>query len=97
LSPQDPSNYALLARVINVDYLTQKDAFDAMREVKSKPEAQKKLDALLDENDRCIRARGGVWPQGRVEYQSLLQSCDSGSDGLLQDQAQPVDQGDCRS
>src|ERR1044071_2683811 len=48
LSPQDPSNYALLARVINVDYLTQKDAYDAMKDVKAKQETQKKLEALLD-------------------------------------------------
>ena len=73
LSPQDPSNYALLARIINVDYLTQKDAYDAMKDANSKQEAQKKLDALLDSMiDAYARAVGLA--TGRVEYQSLLQS-----------------------
>lgn len=73
LSPQDPSNYALLARVINVDYVTQKDAYEAMKDVKSKQEAQQKLEALLDSMiDAYARAVGLA--TGRVEYQSLLQS-----------------------
>ena len=73
LSPQDPSNYALLGRVINVDYLTQKDAYEAMKDAKSKQESQKKLDALLDSMiDAYARAVGLA--TGRVEYQSLLQS-----------------------
>jgi tetratricopeptide (TPR) repeat protein len=73
LSPQDPSNYALLGRVINVDYLAQKDAYEAMKDAKSKQEAQKKLDALLDSMiDAYARAIGLA--TGRVEYQSLLQS-----------------------
>src|ERR1041384_35434 len=73
LSPQDPSNYALLARVINVDYLTQKDAYEAMKDAKSKQEAQTKLEALLDSMlDAYARAVGLA--TGRVEYQSLLQS-----------------------
>jgi len=73
LSPQDPSNYALLARVINVDYLTQKDAYEAMKDVKSKQDAQKKLEELLDSMiDAYARAVGLA--TGRVEYQSLLQS-----------------------
>ena len=73
LSPRDPSNYALLARVINVDYLTQKDAYEAMKDVKSKQEAQTKLEALLDSMiDAYARAVGLA--TGRVEYQSLLQS-----------------------
>jgi len=73
LSPQDPSNYALLGRLINVDYLTQKDAYEAMKDEKAKPEAQKKLEALLDSMiDAYARAVGLA--TGRVEYQSLLQS-----------------------
>jgi len=73
LSPQDPSNYALLARVINVDYLTQKDAYDAMKDVKAKQEAQKKLEALLDSMIDAYAHAVGL-ATGRVEYQSLLQS-----------------------
>lgn len=73
LSPQDPSNFALLARVINADYLVQKEAFDAIKDAKSKQEAQKKLDQLLDSMiDAYARAVGLA--TGRVEYQSLLQS-----------------------
>src|SRR4029453_11889666 len=73
LSPQNPSNYALLARVINADYLVQKDAFDAMKDGKSKQEAQMQLDRLLDSMiDAYARAVGLA--TGRVEYQSLLQT-----------------------
>ena len=73
LSPQDPSNYALLARVINADYVVQKDAYEAMKDGKSKQEAQKKLDGLLDSMiDAYARAVGLA--TGRVEYQSLLQT-----------------------
>jgi hypothetical protein len=73
LSPQDPSNFALLARVINADYLVQKEAYDAMKDAKAKQEAQKKLDDLLDSMiDAYARAVGLA--TGRVEYQSLLQS-----------------------
>ena len=84
LSPRDPSNYALLARVINVDYLTQKNAYEAMQDVKSKQEAQQNFEALLDSN-RCIRARGG--PGHRARRVSIVTAIgDSRSDDLLQDQ-----------
>src|SRR6185503_8150887 len=48
LSPLDPSNFALLARVMNADYLLQMDAYEVMPDGKSRQDAQKKLDALLD-------------------------------------------------
>jgi predicted Zn-dependent protease len=73
LSPHDPSNFALLARVINADYLLQRDAYDAIKDGKSKQEAQTKLDGLLDSMiDAYARAVGLA--TGRVEYQSLLQT-----------------------
>ena len=73
LSPRDPSNYALLARVINADYVVQKDAYEAMKDGKSKQEAQKNLDGLVDSMiDAYARAVGLA--TGRVEYQSLLQT-----------------------
>ena len=73
LSPREPSNFALLARVINVDYLAQKDAYEAMKDTKSKQEAQKKLEILLDSMiDAYARAVGLA--TGRVEYQTLLQT-----------------------
>ena len=73
LAPQEPSNFAFLARVINAEYLEQKDSYEAMKEETSKQEAQKKLDSLLDSMiDAYARAVGLA--TGRVEYQSVLQS-----------------------
>lgn len=72
LSPLEPSNFALLARVINADYLLQMDACEAMPEGKSKQETQKKLDVILDSMiDAYARAAGLA--TGRAEYQTLLQ------------------------
>lgn len=73
LSPQDPSNFALLARVINADYVVQKDAYETMKDAKAKQEARKKLDDLLDSMIDAY-ARAVALATGRVEYQSLLQS-----------------------
>ena len=73
LSPQDPSNFALLGRVINADYLVQKEAYEALKDAKAKQEAQKTLEDLLDSMiDAYARAVGLA--TGRMEYQSLLQS-----------------------
>lgn len=72
LSPQDPSNFALLARVINADYLVQMDAFEGMPEGTAKQEAKKALEAVLDSMiDTYARAAGLA--TGRIEYQTLLQ------------------------
>ena len=73
LSPRNPSNFALLARVINADYVVQKDAYEAMKEGQSKQEAQKKLEVLLDSMIEAY-ARAVALATGRVEYQSLLQT-----------------------
>ena len=73
LSPRNPSNFALLARVINADYVVQKDAYEAMKDGKSKQEAQKKLESLLDSMIDAY-ARAVALATGRVEYQSLLQT-----------------------
>ncbi len=73
LSPQDPANFALLAKVINADYLAQKEAYEAMKDAKAKQEAQKKLEDLLDSMIDAY-ARAVALATGRVEYQSLLQS-----------------------
>lgn len=73
LSPRNPSNFALLARVINADYVVEKDAYDAMTDGKSKQEAQKKLEVLLDSMIEAY-ARAVALATGRVEYQSLLQT-----------------------
>ncbi len=72
LSPQDPSNYALLARLINADYQVQMDAYEAMPEGKPKQDEKKKLETVLDLMiDTYARAAGLA--TGRVEYQTLLQ------------------------
>ena len=72
LSPQDPSNFALMGRVINTDYLAQMKTYEAMAEGKPKQEALKKLEVVLDAViDAYARAAGLA--TGRVEYQQLLQ------------------------
>ena len=72
LLPQDPSNFALLGRVMNVDYLAQLKTYEEMSEGKSKQEALKKLEDVLDlVIDAYARAAGLA--TGRAEYQSLLQ------------------------
>ena len=72
LSPQDPSNYALLGRVINADYLAQMKSYEEMAEGKPKQEALKKLEVVLDSViDAYARAAGLA--TGRAEYQQLLQ------------------------
>jgi hypothetical protein len=48
LSPLEPANYALLARVITADYLIQTDAYEAMPDGKPKQDAQKQLETQLD-------------------------------------------------
>jgi tetratricopeptide (TPR) repeat protein len=71
LSPLDPANFALLARLMNVDYLLQMDAYDVMPEGKAKQDAQKRLDALLDSMIETYARAAGL-ATGRVEYQTLL-------------------------
>lgn len=72
LSPQDPSNFALLGRIINVDYLAQLKTYEEMPEGKSKHDALKELEEVLDSViDAYARAAGLA--TGRAEYQALLQ------------------------
>ncbi|HSE15765.1 MAG TPA: hypothetical protein VLB46_01855 [Pyrinomonadaceae bacterium] len=72
LSPLDPSNFALLARVMNADYLLQMDAYEVMPDGRAKQDTQKKLDALLDSMIETYARAAGL-ATGRVEYQTLLQ------------------------
>ena len=71
LSPHDPANFALLGRVINVDYQTQLSAYESMPEGKAKQDASKQLQAVLD---KIIvnYARAAALATGRAEYQMLL-------------------------
>lgn len=72
LSPHDPANFAMLGRVINVDYMAQMKEYEAMAEGRAKDDTRKKLDAVVDEMiDAYARAAGLA--TGRPEYQTLLQ------------------------
>ena len=72
LSPRDPANFALLGRIINVDYLAQTKSYEEMPEGGPKQEALKKLEVVLDSViDAYARAAGLA--TGRAEYQMLLQ------------------------
>lgn len=72
LRPDDPSNFALLGRVIHADYVKQTEANEALPDGKQKQETKKKLDALLDTIiDAYARAAG--LSIGRPEYQQLMQ------------------------
>ncbi|HEX5965961.1 MAG TPA: hypothetical protein VFY51_08515 [Pyrinomonadaceae bacterium] len=72
LRPDDPSNYALLGRVMHADYVKQMEACEALPEGKPKQETLKRLDALLDPIiDAYARAAGLAL--GRPEYQQLMQ------------------------
>jgi len=72
LRPDDPSNYALLGRVMHADYVTQMEAYEGLPEGKQKQETLKKLDALLDPIiDAYARAAGLAL--GRQEYVQLMQ------------------------
>ncbi len=72
LSPHDPSNFALLGRVINVDYIAQMKVYEATAEGRDKDAALKKLEAVVDAIiDAYARAAGLA--AGRAEYQTLLQ------------------------
>ena len=72
LRPRDPSNYALLGRVIHADYVKDMAAYEAMAEGKQKQDTLKKLDGVLDTIiDAYARAAGLA--MGRREYQQLMQ------------------------
>jgi tetratricopeptide (TPR) repeat protein len=72
LAPQDPSNFALLGRIINADYVSQKSAYELMPEAKAKQDALKKLEAVLDSVIDAYAHAAGL-ATGRAEYQTLLQ------------------------
>ena len=61
LAPRDPSNFALLGRVINADYI-------ALANQKTTTESDAFLDLIIENYARAV-----ALATGRVEYQSLLQ------------------------
>ena len=72
LRPDDPSNFALLGRVIHADYVKQMKAYEAMPDGKQKQETLKKLDALLDTIIDAY-AHAAALATGRPQFQTLLQ------------------------
>jgi tetratricopeptide (TPR) repeat protein len=72
MRPDDPSNYALLGRVMHADYLKQMEAYEALPEGKEKHETLKRLDALLDPIIDVYARTAGL-AMGRPEYQPLIQ------------------------
>lgn len=72
LRPDDPSNYALLGRVIQAEYVKETEAYESLPDGRLKQETRKKLDAVLDTIiDAYARAAGLAI--GRAEYQPLMQ------------------------
>lgn len=72
LGPKDPSNFALLGRVLNAEYEKSMVAYEALPESKTKQDEKKKLELLLDEIiDKYARAAGLA--TGKPEHQTLLQ------------------------
>lgn len=72
LRPTDPSNFALLGRVIHADYVKQMEAYEALPEGPQKQETLKRLDGLLDTIIDAY-ARAAALATGRPEYQQLMQ------------------------
>ena len=72
LRPDDPSNFALLGRVIHADYVKQMEANEALPEGKPMQETLKRLDAVLDTIIDAY-ARAAALATGRPEYQPLMQ------------------------
>lgn len=70
--PDDPTNYALLGRVMHAEYVKQMEAYEVLPEGKPKQETLKKLDALLDPIID-VYARAAGLAMGRQEYQQLMQ------------------------
>jgi hypothetical protein len=72
LRQHDPSNYALLGRVIQAEYVKEMEAYEALPDGKQKQETRKKLDTVLDTIiDAYARAAGLAL--NRTEYQPLMQ------------------------
>ena len=72
LTPHDPSNFALIGRVINVEYTAKLKAYEAMSESLTKQQALKEMEAILDSIIDAY-ARAAALATGRPEYQTLLQ------------------------
>jgi hypothetical protein len=72
LNALDPSNFALLGRLLNSEYENLAVRYEAMPEDSSKQRAKKKLESMIDEIiDAYAHATGLA--TGKAQYQLLLQ------------------------
>lgn len=71
-SPYDPSNYALLGRVIHAEYVKEMEAFEKLPDNKQKQETRKRLDGVLDTIIEAYAQAAGL-ALNRPEYQQLMQ------------------------
>jgi hypothetical protein len=72
LRPRDPTNFALLGRVLNSEYEAQQTLYQSLPEGAGKQEALKKSEGLLDAIIEAY-ARATALAMGSPEYQSLIQ------------------------
>jgi tetratricopeptide (TPR) repeat protein len=72
LRPDDPSNFALLGRVLHADYVKQMDEYEKLPEGKARQERLKQLDLMLDPIVDAYAHAAGL-ALGRPEYQTLMQ------------------------
>lgn len=72
LLPDDPSNFALLGRVLHADYVKEMDEYEKLPEGKAKQERLRELDLLLDPIVDAYAHAAGL-ALGRPEYQTLMQ------------------------
>ena len=72
LQPHEPSNFALLGRLLNSAYTDQMKAYEAMAPSPAKQETLKQLDGLLDTIIELYARTAGL-ATGHAEHQVLLQ------------------------
>ena len=72
LNEQDPSNFALLGRVLSSEYENLSARYEAMSEDSSKQTARKKLETMIDEIVDAYAHAAGL-AMGKEQYQLLLQ------------------------
>lgn len=72
LNPQDPTNFALLGRVLSAEYMAELASYESLPEGSARLEARKKLETDLDAIIE-LYARATGLATGQPEYQVLLQ------------------------
>ena len=72
LAPRDPTNYALLGRILNAEYQKSVAAFDQLPSGPEKENEKKKTEAQLDQIIEAYARAAGL-ATGKMEYENLLQ------------------------